>query len=114
MLCIVPDLAPTPTPHQKRIRRFVKDLGPAGPMALIATVMPALGAIVVVAVGHEVSRWLKAHTPLSLIPFILAFATLGGFALVPTYANSLLAGWTFGFAVGFPAVMVGLAGAGII
>jgi uncharacterized membrane protein YdjX (TVP38/TMEM64 family) len=93
---------------------FLRALGPAGPMALVATLMPAVGAVVLIAVARDVAPWLKARAPLSLVPFVAAFAVLGGFALVPTYANSLLAGWTFGFALGFPAVMVGLLGAGLI
>jgi uncharacterized membrane protein YdjX (TVP38/TMEM64 family) len=44
----------------------------------------------------------------------VAFSVLGGFALVPTYANSLLAGHAFKFAIGFPVVMAGLCGAAFI
>jgi uncharacterized membrane protein YdjX (TVP38/TMEM64 family) len=31
------------------------------------------------------------------------------FALAPTYSTSILAGWTFGFRLGFPAVVIGTA-----
>jgi uncharacterized membrane protein YdjX (TVP38/TMEM64 family) len=101
-------------PTKGAIRRFLHQLGPAGPMALIATFLPALGAVVLVAVARDIAPWLKSHGTPALLLFIAAFAILGGFALVPTYANSLLAGWTFGFPIGFPAVMLGLLGAAAI
>lgn len=83
-------------------------------MALLATVMPALGAFAVAAVAHPLSRLMRAHVAMSLGPYVIAFSVLGGFALVPTYANSFLAGWTFGFVIGFPAVMIALLLAGLI
>src|SRR5438067_2174333 len=102
------------SPQPGRLRRFLRALGPAGPMALLATLMPAIGALVLAGFVHELAPWLKSHGLLALALFIPAFAILGGFALVPTYANSMLAGWTFGFPVGFPAVLLGLLGAGAI
>ncbi len=115
MLNHVNELASQPAPPPpRRIRRFLHQLGPAGPMALIATFLPALGAIVLIAVARDLAPWLKSHGLPALLLFILAFAILGGFALVPTYANSLLAGWTFGFPIGFPAVLLGLLGAAAI
>jgi uncharacterized membrane protein YdjX (TVP38/TMEM64 family) len=114
MLPLVNDASSESERPRGRIRRFFHQLGPAGPMALIATVLPALGAVVLIAVAHDLAPWLKSHQPWSLILFVIGFAVLGGFALVPTYANSLLAGWTFGFPIGFPAVMIGLIGAAII
>ena len=83
-------------------------------MALLATLMPAVGALVLAGFVHEIAPWLKSHGLLALALFVPAFAILGGFALVPTYANSILAGWTFGFAIGFPVVLLGLLGAGAI
>jgi uncharacterized membrane protein YdjX (TVP38/TMEM64 family) len=83
-------------------------------MALLATLMPAGGALVLAAFVHEVAPWLKSHGLLALAVFVPAFAILGGFALVPTYANSMLAGWVFGFGVGLPAVLLGLIGAALI
>jgi uncharacterized membrane protein YdjX (TVP38/TMEM64 family) len=73
-----------------------------------------LGAVVVFSLGSEVVPWVRAHGVMGIIAFVVAFAVLGGFALVPTYANSLLAGWTFKFGIGFPVVMAGLGGAAMI
>jgi uncharacterized membrane protein YdjX (TVP38/TMEM64 family) len=79
-------------PTKGAIRRFLHQLGPAGPMALIATFLPALGAVVLVAVARDIAPWLKSHGTPALLLFIAAFAILGG----------------------FPAVMLGLLGAAAI
>jgi uncharacterized membrane protein YdjX (TVP38/TMEM64 family) len=83
-------------------------------MALVATCLPALGAIVIFSAAPAVVPWLHHHGWPGRVAFIVAFAVLGGFALVPTYANSMIGGWTYKFAAGFPAVMLGLAGAAMI
>src|SRR5947207_9899421 len=44
-----------------RFGRFLRRLGPAGPMALLATCLPMLGAVVVFAVGPGTVPWLRAH-----------------------------------------------------
>jgi uncharacterized membrane protein YdjX (TVP38/TMEM64 family) len=106
------ELAPPPARHP--ILRFFRQIGPAGPVALIATVLPAVGALVLFGFARQEVPWLRHHQPLSVIVFAIALAALGGFALVPTYANSLLGGFTFGFPIGFPAVMAGLGGAAMI
>ena len=97
-----------------KFRAFLRKIGPAGPVALVATVMPALGLIVLAAVAPILSPWLAAHQPGSVILYSIAVAVLVGFAIAPTYGNALLGGWTFKFPIGFPAVMAGLSGAAVI
>jgi uncharacterized membrane protein YdjX (TVP38/TMEM64 family) len=88
---------PRPQPPHP-IRRFFRQIGPAGPMALIVTCLPAIGAIFLFSLAPRAAPWLRSH----------------GWLGVPTYANSILGGWTFKFAIGFPAVMAGLGGAAMI
>jgi uncharacterized membrane protein YdjX (TVP38/TMEM64 family) len=38
---------------------------------------------------------------------VLGFAILGGISVLPTYAFSILVGWSFGFAIGFPVATAG-------
>src|SRR5688572_1318807 len=76
--------------------------------------MPIIGTAVAVALAPRLSAWMRAHGVVGVIAFASGFALLAGFALVPTYANSLLAGWTFKFPAGFPTVMCGLTGAATI
>src|SRR4051794_30650517 len=97
-----------------RARQFFRQTGPAGPMALIVTALPAVGAIFLFWFAPRLAPWLRDQGWLGLLIFIVSFAVLGGFALVPTYANSIVGGWTFKFGWGFPAVMAGLGGAAVI
>jgi uncharacterized membrane protein YdjX (TVP38/TMEM64 family) len=96
------------------VRQFFRQTGPAGPVALLFTAMPVVGTLVLLGVVSRVSPWLRDHGWIGVIVFIAAFAFLNGFALMTTYANSLLAGWTFKFALGFPTALASLAGAGIL
>lgn len=79
----------------------------AGPVALFATVVPIVGAVAVLAAGPFVAPWFREQGSAGLFYFILAFTVLGALALAPTYTTSVIAGWTFGFQEGFPAVVVG-------
>jgi uncharacterized membrane protein YdjX (TVP38/TMEM64 family) len=98
----------------RRLCRFVRALGPAGPLALLATCLPAIGGAVALSLVRVVVPWLHRSGAPGLLLFVIGFAVLGGLALVPTWANSMIGGWTYKFAAGFPAVMVGLAGAAMI
>ena len=99
-------------PHA--VRQFFRKTGPAGPMALIVTALPVVGTLALLTVVSRVSPWLRDHGPLGALVFVACFALLNGFALMTTYANSLLGGWTFKFAMGFPVVLASLAGAAAI
>jgi uncharacterized membrane protein YdjX (TVP38/TMEM64 family) len=101
-------------PRRHPIREFFRKIGPAGPMALIVTAMPAVGTLALLTVVSRVSPWLRDQGWPGVVIFIAAFALLNGFALITTYANSLLGGWTFKFPIGFPVVMVSLIGAAMI
>ncbi len=46
--------------------------------------------------------------------YSIAFALLGGFALLPTYAQSALGGFAFGVAWGIPAALLGFVGGAVI
>lgn len=97
-----------------RIWRFFRQIGPAGPVALLATCMPAIGVAIIAGFIPHIVAILHRSGPIGIAVFIVCFAVLGGFALVPTWLNSTLAGWTFKFPIGFPVVMAGLAGAAMI
>jgi len=96
------------------IRRFFRQIGPAGPMALVTTALPAVGAVFLFSLAPRIAPWLREQGWLGVAIFAVAFAVMGGLALAPTYANSILGGFTFKFPIGFPAVMAGLAGAAMI
>lgn len=94
------ETVPKPTPS--------RGLGRATPVAVFATVIPILGSILTVAVAPFIAQWLREQGWLGVVYFTVVFAIAGTFTLATTYTTSVIAGWTFGFAKGFPAVIVGV------
>jgi uncharacterized membrane protein YdjX (TVP38/TMEM64 family) len=84
-----------------------KGLGRATPVAIYATALPILGSLCVMAIGPLLAYWLRDLGIWGVVIFTLAFAVLGALALAPTYTTALMAGFCFGFALGFPAVVIG-------
>lgn len=93
---------------------LIKDLGAAGPLALVSAVMPALGGFTILGTLHIVGPWLASHQILGIALYVAAFAVLSGLALLPTYAQAVLGGWAFGFALGTPAAIAGFVGGSLI
>lgn len=89
-------------------------LGPAGPLALVAAIMPALGGFLLLGTLTIVGPWLESHGAAGIAVYITGFVILSGFALLPTYAQAILGGWAFGFAFGFPAALTGFLGGSLI
>lgn len=100
-------------PLMKRLGMMFHRLGPAGPLTLAAAGLPVVGGLVLLGTLQTVAPWLKSHGRWGPVLCVLGFAFLGGVALVPTYALSILTGWAFGVIVGFAAAMAGLVGAAI-
>ena len=104
---------PKPTAFDRALVIFHR-LGPAGPLAVVAASMPAIGGFVLLGSIQWFSPWLRAHTQAGILLCIFAYALLGGLALLPTYAHAVLCGWAFGFNVGFPVAMCAFTGAAIL
>ena len=97
-----------------RIFRRFRDLGSAGPLALVVTFLPTLGGLVVAGVVATLAPWLRQHFLLGWFLHCVVFSIVGGFALVPTYVNTVLGGWTFGFIPGFFVVLISLTAAALM
>lgn len=91
-----------------------KRLGPAGILAIVAGVAPALGGIVLLWNIGAIGTWLAGHKEIGFVIYVACFMLLAGLALLPTYAQSILGGWAFGFAAGFPAALLGFFGASLL
>jgi uncharacterized membrane protein YdjX (TVP38/TMEM64 family) len=104
-------MSSTRQPVEAQSRRSV---APITRITVIATVLPVLGSIATVSVAPFLADWFRGQGWLGVLYFTIAFAIGGALMLAPTYSTSVLAGWTFGFAIGFPAVIVGtIAGAAL-
>ena len=83
------------------------DLRRAGPVALVATIIPISGSIVMVTAGPFLAVWLRGSGWPGWAAFTVAYVILGAVTFAPTYTTSIIAGWAFGFVMGFSAVMIG-------
>ncbi len=89
-------------------------LGVVGPMAVAAMIFPALGGFLLLGSLSIVGNWMRENLVLGLVIYILGFVIMAGLALLPTYAQALLAGWAFGITLGLPAALLGFTGASIL
>jgi uncharacterized membrane protein YdjX (TVP38/TMEM64 family) len=108
------EYAPAPVTIWDKVRAFVKRLGPAGPLAVLAATFPPLGGFVLLGLITRLAPWLQAHLALGLVILIVGFSLAAGLSLLPTYACSCLAGYAFKFAIGFPASMFAFVGGSLI
>lgn len=98
-----------------KARDYFRRLGPAGYLAIIASTLPPLGGFVLIGLsGNYVAPWLRQHGTYGAVIYAAGFTLLAGFALLPTYAQSLLGGWAFGLKVGVLGALAGFAGASCI
>lgn len=88
-----------------------KNFGPTGLLALLWTVSPAVAGILLLTYLGAVSEWLLQYPTTGLTIYIAVFIVAAGCGLLPTYAQAIVGGWVFGFAVGLPAALLGFTGA---
>jgi uncharacterized membrane protein YdjX (TVP38/TMEM64 family) len=97
-----------------RTRDRLRRLGPTGLLALLWTAAPALFGFALLAWIGDVSDWLNDRGNMGLVIYVVVFIVAAGCGLLPTYAQAILGGWVFGFALGLPAALIGFTGAGLI
>lgn len=97
------------------VRDTLRRLGPAAPLAIAVTVLPPIGTIVltIVATTTGLPLWMKHHPAWSVPAYVAAFWILGVCCL-PTYAYSVLGGWTFGFWTALVSTTIAYGGASAI
>lgn len=96
------------------VRAFFRRLGPAGPLAVVAASLPAVGGWALLGTAVWVAPWLKEQGAAGVLVYVLGFAVLSGFAVLPTYAQAVVGGWAFGMASGAGAAITGFLGGAII
>ncbi len=94
----------------------IRDFGAAGPLAIIAMSVPLLGSIVLfwIVARTDAGAWLREQDGMGVALYALAFAVLSGFALMPTYAASAVAGFAFGAVTGSIGAIAGYVGGAVI
>jgi uncharacterized membrane protein YdjX (TVP38/TMEM64 family) len=109
-----PSLKAEDKPGDAQRKPTYKDLGVVGVMAVWCAAMPPLLSIPLFLYMKAISAWLRSHQDLGWWIFVLAFMVLAGLAMLPTYAQSALAGYAFGVTWGIPAALLGFAGGAAI
>lgn len=99
---------------ERSVWEDIREAGPAGPLALLSMLLPAIGGFVLLARIDPVAEWLHAHEGSGIVIYAAAFAVLSGLAVLPTYAQAALGGWAFGLTAGLPAALVGIVGGALI
>lgn len=102
------------TPVGQGYCALARRLGPAGVLTFLASSLPFLGFALVVGAMLQLRPWLQSQGWLGVLLYVTVFWVLGGLAVLPTWTHSALGGWTFGFAVGFPAALLSYLGGSMI
>lgn len=85
---------------------LMRRVGAAGPVAIVLSFWPPLGGFVLLATLTRFGPWLRLHDGPGLLIYFVVIGFLLGVSFVPTYSAAILAGWAFGFGVGWPLAMV--------
>lgn len=105
-----PEQQPAPQGQNFDAEAVVKQLGPGVAVpALIAALFPALGGFVFIAFATRLKGWVDSHGTAGMWGFVAVFTLTTGLALMPTYALSFGAGVFFGWKVGGPLAIAGIA-----
>lgn len=102
----------TDSPESKR--RFWRRVGPTGLLGLAWIIAPPLAGIYLLVEIESISQWLLDHRDFGIILYTVIFILSAGVGLLPTYAQAILGGWVFGLWLGYPAALLGFAGASVI
>src|SRR5437867_3931592 len=87
---------------------LVRRLGPAGLLGAAWVLLPILGLGVLAWNLGKVTNLLTGNRALGITAYIGAFAVCAGLGVLPTWAQSLIGGWAFGFASGGPAAVAAI------
>ena len=101
-------------PLRRRVLRLLHRVGPAGPLAVAASALPGVGALVLYHRLAPAAVWLREHADVGPVVCAATFGLVGGVALLPTYALSLVCGWAFGFGPGLVATLGGFLAAAMM
>jgi len=100
---------------------IIQRLGPAAWLGIAWAVLPAIAGITLLVKMGTATRWLVGtedapglSRPTGLTVYIAIFIITAGCGLLPTVSQAILAGFAFGIVWGFPAALIGFAGASII
>ena len=89
-------------------------VGPAALLGLLWTSAPAVLGLMLLGNIAPISDLLHTNKAAGWFGYVAVFIVSAGVGFLPTYGQSILGGWVFGFAAGFPGAMLGFVGGSII
>ncbi len=95
-------------------RSLLRRLGPVGPLALIASTLPAIGGLTLLWLIQPIGDWLQGHGGTGLALYVAGFAVTCGLAILPTQTQAAVGGWAYGWGPGYAAAMTAIIGGAII
>ena len=107
-----PDAPPEAAPAS--FWQIFRELRAVSLLAILAAALPALGGFLLLGYSETVAQWYRSLGQPGFIVAALLFAVTSGLALLPTYAQSFVLGWTFGLKFGALAALCGAAGGSLI
>ena len=92
----------------------VRAMGATAALGALWTISPAVLGVTLLWYLGPISMWLRELGPLGWLAYVVLFVVSAGVGFLPTYGQSLLGGWVFGFLYGFPGAMIGFVGGSVI
>ncbi len=93
---------------------LMKMLGPTAILGALWTIFPAALGLTLLGYLGPVSDWLQSLGGWGWAAYAAVFIVSAGIGFLPTYGQSFLGGWTFGFWFGFAGAMVGFVGGSVV
>lgn len=94
--------------------KVLKQMGPTAVLGAVWTISPAVLGITLLWYLGPISDLLRSLGPWGWVAYVVMFVVSAGVGFLPTYGQSLLGGWVFGFLFGFPGAMLGFVGGSVI
>lgn len=92
----------------------VRAMGATAVLGAVWTISPAVLGVTLLWYLGPISNWLRDLGPVGWLAYVALFVVSAGVGFLPTYGQSLLGGWVFGFLYGFPGAMLGFVGGSVI
>lgn len=93
---------------------LVKQLGGTAVLGVVWSASPAVLGILLLANLGIVGDLLTENIVLGWVVYVGLFVVSAGVGFLPTYGQSVLGGWVFGFLFGFPGAMLGFVGGSVV
>lgn len=94
--------------------KVTRQMGATAALGAIWTISPAVLGITLLWYLGPISDLLRSLGGWGWVAYVIMFVVSAGIGFLPTYGQSLLGGWVFGFMYGFPGAMLGFVGGSVI